>query len=180
MKGPFIIPPENPRKSHGKLEAGHHFRLTESMLGARPHICAFFNTPDEAYRALLPFIKEGLAIGEKAVHTVNPGRRDHHIQNLASAEVDVDSLCRKGQLEIRDWYNTHLRSGRFVASDTLRLFQKIARDSILGGFPLVRFVTEMEWFLETAMNADELLEYEARANDIWMRPDGPVHRHLHL
>jgi len=124
---------------------------------------------------LLPFIKEGLAIGEKAVHTLDPRRRGRHIQHLASAGVDVDSLCRNGQLELRDWYNTHLGTGRFVATDTLRLFQEIVRDSMLGGFPLVRFVTEMEWFLETEMNADELLEYEARANDVWMRPDGPVH-----
>lgn len=175
MKGPFIVPPEKPRKSHGKLEAGHPFRLTGSMLGARPHICAFFDTPDDEFRALLPFIKEGLAIGEKSVHTVDPRRRDHYLQQLASAGVDIDALRRNGQLELRDWYNTHLRTGRFVASDTLKLFQEIVRDSLLGGFPLVRFVTEMEWFLETEMNADELLEYEARANDVWMRPDGRVH-----
>lgn len=175
MKDPFSVPPEKPRKSHGKLEAGHQFRLTGSMLGARPHICAFFDSPDDEYRTLLPFIKEGLAIGEKAVHTVDPRRRDHYVQHLASAGVDIDALRRNGQLEFRDWYNTHLRTGRFVASETLRLFQEIVRDSVLDGFPLVRFVTEMEWFLETEMNADELLEYEARANDVWMRPDGRVH-----
>jgi DNA-binding NarL/FixJ family response regulator len=177
VKGPFIFQPEKPRKSHDKLEleASHPFRLTGSMLGGRPHICAFFDSPDDEYRVLLPFIKEGLAIGEKAVHTMDPRRRDHHLQHLASAGVDVDLLRRNGQLELRDWYNTHLRTGRFVAADTLRLFQEIVRNSMLGGFPLVRFVTEMEWFLETEMNADELLEYEARANEVWMRPDGPVH-----
>jgi DNA-binding NarL/FixJ family response regulator len=145
------------------------------MLGARPHICAFFDSPDDEYRALLPFIKEGLAIGEKAVHTVDPRRRDHYVRHLMSSGLDIDALRRNGQLELRDWYNTHLRTGRFVASDTLRLFQEIVRDSMLDGFPLIRFVTEMEWFLETEMNADELLDYEARANDVWMRPDGRVH-----
>ena len=175
MKSPFSVPPEKPRKSRDKLDAGHHFRLTGSMLGARPHICAFFDTPADEYRTLLPFIKEGLAIGEKAVYTVDLRRRDYLVQELASSGVDVDTLCRNGQLELRDWYNTHLRTGRFVASDTLKLFQEIVRDSVPGGFPLVRFVTEMEWFLETEMNADELLEYEARANEVWTRPDGPVH-----
>jgi DNA-binding CsgD family transcriptional regulator len=172
-----MVPPEEQPKSHGRavFEASHTFRLTGSMLGARPHICAFFNTPDDEYRALLPFIKEGFAIGEKAVHTVDPGRRDHHIQRLSSAGIDVDSLCRNSQLELRDWCNTHLRTGRFVASDTLELFQQLVRDARRGGFPLVRFVTEMEWFLQTEMNTDELLEYEARANDVWMRPDGPIH-----
>lgn len=175
VKGPFIVPPQKPRKSHGKLKPDHQFRLTGSMLGARPHICAFFDSPNDEYRALLPFTKEGLSIGEKAVHTIDPRRRDHYVEHFSSAGVDINALRRNGQFELRDWYNTHLRTGRFVASDTLRLFQEIVRDSMRDGFPLVRFVTEMEWFLETEMNADELLEYEARANDVWMRPDGRVH-----
>jgi len=176
VKGSVLVPPKERPKSHGRpaIEARQTFALTGSMLGARPHICAFFNNDDE-YRALLPFIKEGLAIGEKAVHTMDPSRRDHHTQRLKSAGIDVDSLCRNSQLELRDWYNTHLRTGRFVASDTLELFQQLVRDARRDGFPLVRFVTEMEWFLKTEMNADELLEYEARANDVWMRPDGPIH-----
>jgi DNA-binding CsgD family transcriptional regulator len=171
-----MVPPEEPPKSYGKLELETDpFRLTGSMLGARPHICAFFNTPDDEYHVLLPFIKEGLVIGEKAVHTVDPRRRSWHIERLRSAGVDVDLLRQNGHLEIRDWDDTHLRAGRFVASDTLRLFQEVMRDSVIAGFPLVRFVTEMEWFLETAMNADELLEYEARANNVWMRPGKPIH-----
>jgi len=28
-------------------------------LGAQRHICAFYNSPDEQYRTLLPFIKDG-------------------------------------------------------------------------------------------------------------------------
>src|SRR5215475_10608990 len=98
VKGPEMVAPTESRKSGRTLaaEPNHPFQLTGSMLGARPHICAFFNTPDDEYRALLPFIKEGLAIGEKAIHTVDPGGRSHHIERLASAGLDVDSLCRKG------------------------------------------------------------------------------------
>ena len=32
----------------------------------------------------------------------------------------------------------------------------------------------MEWALEAELDAKELLEYEARANDIWIHQDGPV------
>ena len=32
----------------------------------------------------------------------------------------------------------------------------------------------MEWALETDMDLYELLEYEAKANDAWLRQDGPV------
>ena len=32
----------------------------------------------------------------------------------------------------------------------------------------------MEWFLESEINALELLKYEAAANDMWMRQERPV------
>ena len=34
-------------------------------LGRERHICAFFNSADEEYRSLLPFIKEGFDHGGK-------------------------------------------------------------------------------------------------------------------
>jgi len=63
------------------------------------HICAFFNSHDEEYRVLLPFIKDGLEAGEKVVHTVDPQRRDEHFQRLASAGIDVAAARDSGQLE---------------------------------------------------------------------------------
>ena len=38
------------------------------------HVCAFFNDDDEEYRVLLPFIREGFACGDKALHFVNLGQ----------------------------------------------------------------------------------------------------------
>jgi hypothetical protein len=58
-------------------------RLAGSTLGSRAHICAFFNRPDEQYEVLIPFIKEGLELGEKAVHTVDPTRRNEHQRRLS-------------------------------------------------------------------------------------------------
>ena len=42
-----------------------------SQLGKERHVCAFFNTDDEEYRVLLPFIKDGFERGDKAIHVVN-------------------------------------------------------------------------------------------------------------
>jgi hypothetical protein len=48
--------------------AGYHFAETR-------HVCAFFNSDEEEYRILLPFIKDGLKSGDKAVHVLNPEQR---------------------------------------------------------------------------------------------------------
>jgi hypothetical protein len=47
-----------------------------STLGTRCHVCAFFGTPEEEYRVLLPFIKKGFERGERAFHIVDPKLRN--------------------------------------------------------------------------------------------------------
>jgi hypothetical protein len=148
--------------------------LAGATLGKRAHVCAFFINRDDEYRVLLPFIKEGLERAEKSVHTVDPQRRSEHIRRLASAGIDVETALQNGQLDLRDWKSTHLRNGQCDLSATLDLFQKIGKDAKREGFPLLRFVTHMEWALEADMNVNDLLEYEAKANDVWIRQSGRV------
>jgi len=44
--------------------------LAGSQLGQTRHVCAFFNSDEEEYRVLLPFIKDGFECGDKAIHVV--------------------------------------------------------------------------------------------------------------
>jgi hypothetical protein len=55
-----------------------------SELGDVRHVCAFFNSGDEAYRELLPFSNGGFACGGKAVHVINPDQHQNHLQRLAA------------------------------------------------------------------------------------------------
>src|SRR5436309_10494535 len=71
-------------------------RFAGSVLGAKRHICAFFHSPDEEYRVLLPFIKDGFARGEKAFHIVDPKLREAHRRRLESADIDVAAAEKMG------------------------------------------------------------------------------------
>jgi hypothetical protein len=84
-----------------------------SHLGDVRHVCAFFNSAEEEYRVLLPFIKDGFECGHKAVHVVNPDRCHEHLQKLTAAGIDANSAQRSGQLELRTNVETYLRDGRF-------------------------------------------------------------------
>ena len=123
---------------------------------------------------LLPFIKDGLERGEKAYHVIDPRRRDEHLQRLASSGVDVAARRQSGQFELCSWEDTHLRGGKFDRNKTLALFEEVVKNAKLQGFPLIRFVTHMEWVLEDKTRADDLLEYEAMANKVWIGQEGPV------
>src|SRR5271156_3674854 len=100
-----MLPIDDQAKSRGEpaVKMARPIRLAGSNLGSRAHVCAFFNRPDEQYEVLIPFINDGLELGEKAVHTVDPKQRNEHTQRLASAGIDMEAMARNGQFELRDW-----------------------------------------------------------------------------
>src|SRR5258708_14979249 len=90
-----------------------------SQLAKTRHVCAFFNSDDEEYRVLLPFIKDGFECGEKAVHIVRPGQRHNHLQRLAAAGIDAAAAQHSGQFEVRTNTETYLHDGRFYQERVL-------------------------------------------------------------
>ena len=145
-------------------DQGRPIRLAGDLLGRGRHICAFFNSHDDEYRVLLPFVKEGFDRGDKAVHVIDPRRRDEHLRRLASAGIDGRIARETGQLDLRDWADAHLRGGSFDVDRMLGLIAGIRETSRQQGFPRIRFITHMEWALEDLPGTDALLEYEAKAN----------------
>lgn len=138
--------------------------LSIANLGVHRHVCGFFSSRDDEYRMLLPFIHDGITAGEKAVHIIDPERRDDHVQRLGSAGIDAGAAEENGQLDLREWADAHLRGGSFDQDRTLALIDDIRKQSRQQGFKRIRFVTHMEWALLSRPGVDGLLEYEASAN----------------
>jgi MEDS: MEthanogen/methylotroph, DcmR Sensory domain len=155
-------------------ETDQPIRLAGSVLGAKRHVCAFFHSPDEEYRVLLPFIKEGFDRGEKAFHIVDPKLREDHLSRLASAGIDVADAERGGRFELRNWADAYLRDGHFDQDRMLALIQEVLDGGKHQGFTLTRLVAHMEWALEDFPGVDDLVEYETRLNYILPRYKDPV------
>src|SRR5258706_16082802 len=109
-----------------------------ARLGRYRHVCAFFNTRDEEYRVFLPFIKEGLAHGEKAFHIVDPTLRRDHVERLAAAGVDVGAVEKSGQLELRTWQEAYLRGGHFDQAAMLTFIEVVLIQGSRPGLLLTR------------------------------------------
>jgi hypothetical protein len=148
--------------------------LAGSRLGEIHHVCAFFNSDDEEYRVLLPFIKDGFECGEKAVHIVNPGQRHDHLQRLATVGIDTVATRQTGQFELLTNTETYLRDGRFDQDRMLEFFEQLASGNAGGGFPLSRIVCHMEWAADGRSHVEDLVEFESRVNDVWRRHDDVV------
>jgi hypothetical protein len=149
-------------------------RIAGSVLGAQRHVCAFFHSPDEEYRTLLPFIQEGFTRGEKAFHIVDPTLRQDHLGRLQSGGIDVAAAENIGQLELRNWADAYLRDGHFDQDKMLALIQEVLEGGAQQGFVLTRLLAHMEWALEDRPGVDDLVEYETRLNYVLPRYKDPV------
>ncbi len=154
--------------------------LAGSQLDEARHVCAFFNSDDEEYRVLLPFIKDGFECGDKAVHIVNPGQRRDHLQRLAAVGIDPTAAQQSGQFELRTNTETYLRDGHFDPARMLEVFEQLASGNAKGGFPLSRIVCRMDWAVEGESHVENVVEFESRVNDVWSRHDDAVICTYHL
>lgn len=145
-----------------------------SQLDEARHVCAFFNSDEEEYRVLLPFIKDGFECGHKAVHVVNPEQRNDHLNRLIAAGIDTAGAAQRGQFELKTSTEAYLRDGRFDKDRMVEVFEQLASGNASGAFPLSRIVCRMDWAVEGASYADDVVEFESRVNEVWNRHEDAV------
>jgi hypothetical protein len=145
--------------------------LAGKMLAERRHACAFFNSREEEYRILLPFIKETVDQGEKSIFLVDPEYQPEHLRWLEQSGIDADALRQRGQIEIRPWEEAYLRGGRFSQDAMLSLMDELYATSNANGFSQARLWASMEWALQDRPGVTDLVEYEARLNYILPKYD---------
>ena len=147
-----------------------------STLGRERHICAFFNGVDERYRVLRSFITDGFSRGEKAFHIVDPALRDEHLKRLSDAGIDVDRAMGSGQLEVRVWHDCQFRNDRFEQGTMVDLIEEVLQSGAAAGYPLTRFMGQMEWALVETAGLDDLsfLEFETLVNYLSPKYNDPL------
>ena len=151
-----------------------------SQLDQTRHVCAFFNSADEEYRVLLPFIKDGFQCGHKAIHVVNPDQRQDHLQRLAAVGIDPAAAQQSGQLELRVNTDVYLPDGRFDPDRMIAAFEQLASGNSSAGYPLSRICCRMDWAVKDQSHVDDVIEFESRVNDVWRRHEDAVICTYHL
>jgi hypothetical protein len=149
------------------MRAAAHVHLGHSQLGAVRHVCAFFSSEEEAYEVLLPFVVEGFASGDRAIHVVGEGQERSHADRLNGAGIDVAASVADGQLQLRTNTDTYLVNGQFDQGRMLAAFQAIADGVPAAGYPMSRIICNMDWAYGNRPHHDDLVEFEARVNSVW-------------
>ena len=126
------------------------------------HVCALVDGPAAADATLMPFILEGVAHGERAVHFVDARRRDVHLETLERAGLDTESALDGGSLRVETWGDTYLRGGRFDPGSMVEVIRATMAEGRALGFPRTRAIGFMEWSLEDVPGVDRIIDFEAR------------------
>ena len=148
--------------------------LAGKLLDRSRHVCAFFNSKEEEYRVLLPFVREGFDHGDKAFHIVKEDQHHDHRRTLAAAGIAVSAAESSGQFELRRWEDAYLRDGHFDQNRMLTLIEEVLQTGKAQGFPLTRLVANMEWALEDRPGVTDIVEYETRLNYVLPKYDDAV------
>jgi hypothetical protein len=148
--------------------------LCGAVLDRHRHICAFFNSQEEEYRVLLPFIQEGLRQGERAFHIVDARNRQERLRRLTEAGVDLAEAERQGKVEVRVWEEAYLQNGQFDQNAMLALIEEILQSGKAANHGLTRLWANMEWALEDRPGVDDIVEYETRLNYVLPKYDDAV------
>jgi hypothetical protein len=146
-----------------------------TVINGSRHFCAFFRNEDEELRTLLPFIREGLDAGEKAIHVVNSKTREEYRHRLTAAGIDVAQAEQSGQFDIVAWPDSHLlHGGRFDPDRALDLIDELLGRAREQGYRRTRGIGYMGWALRNRIRADDLMAYEAGLNPMLARYDDPI------
>jgi hypothetical protein len=144
--------------------------LARSAVDRRCHVCAFFNSREDEYKVMLPFLKEGLEAGEKVFQVMDQRQRDERLRRLTDAGVDAASAEQNGLLEVRPWENSYLSGGRFDQHAMFALIESLAKEGQERS-GVTRLWANMEWALEDFPGVHDVVEYESRLNDMLPKYD---------
>ncbi len=149
-------------------------KLAGSVLTHSCHVCAFFHSEEEKYKVLMPFIKEGFEQGDRAFHIVDPKGRAEHLKRLEREGIDTAAAEADGRLEVLHWQETYIKDGRF---DQHRMTETLMQALAPGNAPpgkISRNIASMEWALEDLPGVHDIVEYEARLNQVLPPHHDPV------
>ncbi|AWK05764.1 hypothetical protein HYN56_16590 [Flavobacterium crocinum] len=140
------------------------FSVCGESLSAPMHICGFFDSREQQYEVIIPYILEGLEANDKVINILEGNRHGEHCRCLTDNGVSITEKLLSGQLEVLASENTYINGGKFVADEMYDLLEKSLLSSSRAGYDSVRACGDMVWALKNLPGTDELLEYEARLN----------------
>lgn len=144
--------------------------LTEQILGLQQgdHLCLIYEKdPAEQMPVLIPFIKQGLATGDRCIYIADDHTVDEVAHALKESGVDVDKERERSALLL--WTREEWRQPGELDSEKKALqVGEFVNAALAAGFQGIRFAVEMTWTLGPDIGPERLKHWEATINRIFV------------
>lgn len=131
-----------------------------SSLRPGDHACWVYDS-DESHRAtLIPYIREGLARGERVLYFHFRQDPAAILDALREAGEPVDDLVARGALVMQEATAAYLAGGSFDAAAMVAGFAAGAAAAVEDGFTGLRAAGETEWLVPEHLEAETAAAYE--------------------
>jgi CRP/FNR family transcriptional regulator, nitrogen oxide reductase regulator len=124
------------------------------------HFILIYENADELLAFAVPFIKDGLAKGERCIYVVDDLTPTQVTNALAEGGVDVDRESKRGALMLLNRHEHSIPPPFGVTKMVERILQR-ASDASASGFAGVRFAAELTWARGMEVRDDLLAEYDS-------------------
>jgi hypothetical protein len=140
------------------------FGIPGLQVSSGDHVCAFYQGQAERSDVLLPFLRAGLAAGDKCICVMDPSDLDAVVGDLGAGLVDGRAQLDH-QLDVLPVDLVYLRTGAFVPDLMLDFWDEAVSSALEDdGFSFVRAVGDTTWALRSPGAVDDLIVYESRLN----------------
>jgi anti-anti-sigma factor len=146
-------------------------KLVEALGRLEPpsHLCAIFESQEERFSVVVPFIRIGLERKEKCVYVAG-GQNIVPVQEALRADgVDVEQAIRSGALTITTKEAVYFKGGYFDAERMFAFWKEASGQARADGFSALRATGEVDWLQEGAPGLERWMEYESRVTDTFSR-----------
>lgn len=154
------------------MTKGKNLRSTGiKIIGHMPwgsHLCQFYLTKRDLLEILLPYFKSGLKNNEFCMWITSEPLTAEEAKDALKKEVkNLDSLIKKGQMEILDYSRWYTKGGRFNADKVLAGWFEKERHALRKGFSGLRLTGNTFWLEQKDWR--NFTEYEAKVNKVIVR-----------
>ncbi|WP_408960416.1 MEDS domain-containing protein [Natrinema sp. 74] len=129
------------------------------------HLAFIYESQDEQFSTVLPYIKHGLERGERCIYIADENETTDVQEALRDRGVNVDEALESGALIMYTAQDSYLRNESFDPDEMIDFIS----DTIEAGikeFEGVRITGEMTWVFGDDPPLEELVEYEGKLNEL--------------
>src|SRR5579872_260987 len=134
-------------------------------LGQGDHVCPIYENLTEQMAVAVPFVKNGLAAGERCLYIADDLNVDKLVHAFTRVDLPVEKERQHGALNFLSAQEVYLRLGQFEPQAMIDFLGHVETQAIADGFFGIRIVGEMTWILGAKIDGDRLIEYEVLLNE---------------